>query len=363
MRTPIQVGENLKSCFGEDIKDHDCFGDWCELGSFLSDPTQVLPVMAELDLAMYTRLFDKRLPQVFDRVNDRAMITKAYGDYYKAHTPGASTQVELKPDIQLNKLAAGHLLSEELTAFEGQHGFKFESGDFQATIDLSDRTTPKKLGERVATYHGFVQPKAFNQQLVKRSHWKDPGAQEIHGEFTHRIQWYAITRQLFPKEEKAMKVFEAIGKYPEAWTRPSNRGKLYLWDALCDRTNGVDVSFNDELFKTEDAGKRGTDFRSPENLNDYLVTNEGWMDHRWPMLRDFLAARYNKRMDGVRQSVLDAKAYPVAQGSPELAFQLQYLARKIYNESFWVLNQRTDPKAAKILLLADREKSDQILKL
>jgi hypothetical protein len=213
----------------------------------------------------------------------------------------------------------------------------------------------------VATYHGFVQAPDFNKQLVKRSHWKDPGAQLIHGEFTHRIQWYAVARALFTEVGAAATVFESIGAYSGSYKRPAlDDSYLYLWDALCDRTNQVDVSFNDELFKTEGAPGRSSDFRSPENLNFFLRSNEGSEGHRWPLLRDFLSARYSKREFQMRQAMEDAKNYLGGEEAWQEAFQLQYLCRKIYNTSYWALGG-TDPKVANIKKLVGGT-SDQILK-
>ena len=108
------------------------------------------------------------------------------------------------------------------------------------------------------SYHGFVQAKDFNKQLTKKTHWKDPGAQIIHGEFTHRLQWYAVISGLLNTGDTAANVFEAIGNYSGEFDRKGAEGPpfLYLWDALCDRTNGVDVSFEDKEFLTSDGPKK-----------------------------------------------------------------------------------------------------------
>jgi hypothetical protein len=359
-----EVGVNLRACFGDPIANEAGYADWCRVGAFLSDPTKVLPQMAVLDEAMYRR-FSKRSPHLgIDRVNDRAMVTQAYNNYYQAYRPG-----DPKPVVKDVKLVGGEfdldrslvssLLSETLTRFEEKRGFKFETGDVQAnaTMQIPERTTAVKAGPRVPTYHGFVQAPSFNKQLSKRSHWKDPGALLIHGEFTHRIQWYAIARSLFPNGSKASEVFESIGLYTGKFTRASDGGNLYLWDALCDRTNQVDVSFDDELFKTADAGARGEDFRSPENLNFYLMEKEGSSVWRWPLLRDFVRARYLKRETGVGQAQSDAKAYLTGEGDWPVAFQVQYLCRKLYDCSYWNLPD-TDAKRLKVEALISG--SDQI---
>jgi hypothetical protein len=362
-----EVGVNLKACFGNAIEGEAGFGDWCKVGAFLSDKAKVLPEMGELDNAMYKR-FCKRPPLVgIDKVNDKAMVTQAFGHYYAAYKPGLP-RPEIKGvkvglgTVDFDRTVVGSLLTQTLTRFEDKHQFKFESGDVQAmgTITVADRATAPKPAPRAATYHGFVQAADFNKQLVKRSHWKDPGALDIHGEFTHRIQWFAITRTLFPNGSKAAAVFESIGSYLGSYARPAG-GSLYLWDALCDRTNGKDVSFNDDLFKTTDAGVRGEDFRSPENLNCYLMEREGEGASRWPLLRDFLKARYAKRVSGITQAEEDARVHLTGKDDWPIAFQAQYLCRKLYNCSYWAL-PATDAKRLKIDELMGNT-SDQIWKM
>jgi len=359
-----EVGANLKVCFGEGIALEKGYADWCRVGSFLSEPDRVLPHMATLDSDMYKR-FCKRAPSLgIDRVNDRVMVTQAYSNYYGSYKPGAERPVvkDVKltaKTIEVDRTLVGSLLSQTLTRFEEKHGFHFETGDLQAnaTITVADRTTAPKVAPRVATYHGFVEATNFNKQLTKRSHWKDPGALLIHGEFTHRIQWYAIVRGLLPNGNDAADVFESIGQYTGTFARPEG-GKLYLWDALCDRTNKKDVSFENDEFKTFDAPGRGKDFRSPENLNFYLMEREGEIAARWPLLRDFLKARYLKRSSGVGQAAEDARMYLGDEDAWERAFQCQYLCRKLYDCSYWTLAP-TDSKRLKIDALMQKP-SDMI---
>jgi hypothetical protein len=363
MQTEDEVGTNLKACFGDGIAAETHFADWCKVGSFLSDPSQVFPQMQALDTAMYDRLCNNRLATKVDSVADRAMVTKAHNDFYKGYKPGTAKPKIAAAKFDLDKAVMTRLLSEVLTTAEETKGFAFEQGDFQTVAHLQDRTTASNPAKHVATYHGFVQAADFNKQLVKRSHWKDPGAEKTHGEFTHRIQWYAVAGALFTGVGQAATVFESIGRYTGSHKRllivPDSY--LYLWDALCDRTNQQDVSFKDDLFKTEGSPGRTQDFRSPENLNMFLCENEGSGGSRWPLLRDFLEARYRKRDFEVARAKLDAKNELGDEKRWRDAFQAQYLCRKLYNVSVWSLGN-TDPKLAKIAEMMG-DTSDQILKL
>jgi hypothetical protein len=366
MQSEEQVGENLKACFGPAIAapTNIHFADWCRLGSFLSDPTEMFQAMHALDLAMYDRLCKNRLATKVEGVEGRKMVTSAYHDYCFNNKPGQPKPSVAMPNKDtLDKSVVSRLLSEVLSTFEAENGFEFETGDYQATgkVDIPDRTTPVNAKVHVSTYHGFVQAQDFNLQLTKRSHWKDPGAEQRHGEFTHRLQWYAVTSRLFMDAGHAATVFESIGKCKAAFARPGpNAGFLYLWDALCDRTNQKDVSFTDELFKTEGAPGRSQDFRSPENLNCFLKDNEGFGEWRWPLLRDFLKARYKKRKFEVSEAVKAALADPRWVNDAGQAVQFQYLCRKLYNVSFWSLPV-DDARVKKVLQIASAP-SDQILK-
>ncbi len=315
-----QIGMNLQAIF-PGIQTEKYYGDWCKLGSFLTDPDLVIEAMAHLDEAMFTKLSGKRgnLPQ------NKAAMAPVYAAYYAA--PVRDMTVLGKGDVS-------HVLAEVLTETELANDFKTEMGTTQRDILAAPpagtpaNATPAAGNPRVPTYHGFVQPAAFMLQLERQTHWKDPGAQMIHGEFTHRLQWYAAIRHA-PCDKAAAKVFRAIGKFKTPYDRGGRQGppNLYLWDALCDRTNAKDVSFDDHLFRTHDAGDRGLDFRSPENLNWYLM-HEARDPHRWPLLKTFLIARYNKR----RVQFELSEAFNA--NDPMFLFQADYLAKKLYGKTW-----------------------------
>ena len=50
--------------------------------------------------------------------------------------------------------------------------------------------------ESAPTYLGYVEPEEFRQRLQWGMQFKDPTVPGGHGEFTHRIQWYLITKEL-----------------------------------------------------------------------------------------------------------------------------------------------------------------------
>ncbi|MBV9673325.1 MAG: hypothetical protein JO076_10950, partial [Verrucomicrobia bacterium] len=259
-----------------------------------------------------------------------AMVTAAYNAYQAKSTNVSLTTTFSKADVT-------HLLSDILTVQEETFHFTTEPGDTQEKAVIAvDRTTPEETRKRVPTYHGFVQPDTFLNQLRKKSQWKDPGAEPRHGEYTHRLQWFAVTQALWTSGDTASKVFESIGNYVKKFTRGPG-SHLYLWDALCDRTNGVDVSFDNVEFLTSDGPGRGKDFRSPENLNIFLIENEGFQSERWPLLQLFLNARKKKRDIQFQVSYRwneEQKKKTTDWDDPMYYFQANYLSKKLYGKTY-----------------------------
>ena len=89
--------------------------------------------------------------------------------------------------------------------------------------------------------------KSFNPILLKNGfHWKDPGADaRIHGEFTHRLQWYAIVQAKANARlnlvNTPLQIFKSMGYLFAGVDNTVNvlgqgdaTTKVYLWELLCD---------------------------------------------------------------------------------------------------------------------------------
>ncbi|MFX1675678.1 hypothetical protein PWR63_26055 [Paraburkholderia sp. A2WS-5] len=150
------------------------------------------------------------------------------------------------------------LLTASLDEFERAHGFVV-------------------VGDRLPNYAGFVYGNVFKESLALKQHWKDVGAGEKHGEYSHRLQWYILIRagafKTVPVNQEAT-VFASIA--------PWQKGKTNLWTFLLDQLTTDPSIGNDKL-----------DFRSPENLNMWLVGDAS--PEFCPVLRAFLRARMAKR--------------------------------------------------------------------
>jgi hypothetical protein len=87
----------------------------------------------------------------------------------------------------------------------------------------------------------------FNRVLLRHGyHWKDPGAGITHGEYTHRLQWYAIIRATPPLglSNSFLNIFKSFGSLwskqappvrdkTETLPLPDNAG-YYLWEVIFD---------------------------------------------------------------------------------------------------------------------------------
>ena len=107
------------------------------------------------------------------------------------------------------------------------------------------------------------------------------------------------------------------------------------------------------LFLTSDHNKgRGEDFSSPENLNWFLMSNDGFKEHRRPLLQIYLIARYEKR-----KPQFDASTKYNAD-DPMFYFQATYLSKKLYGQKY----EDVQTDSAKNDVIDKLPSSDQIWK-
>ena len=124
----------------------------------------------------------------------------------------------------------------------------------------------------------------FIDNVANGRPFKDYGAEPSHGEFTHRIQWYILSKNVFGSAGQAVEVYRSIAK----WSRPiptlaDKHAMESLWNLLLDRAPNT----------TGDAGTI-YDFRYPINLNTYLRKTAL---AKFPALGTFLQSRFVKRQN------------------------------------------------------------------
>lgn len=163
----------------------------------------------------------------------------------------------------------------------------------------------------VPIYFKVLSDKAFTELSEKIRHFKDVGAGFVHGEYTHRIQWYVCmyhqtdgftTRESNGFSLTPAEMFRAVSTFGnisiQFWPRRKVSGGGGLWDALFDR-NSSDISlktdgitgpelFNQALFDMTRVPELGL-------RSDAL----GLLAKDYPCLSNIITNRYIKRKEGI----------------------------------------------------------------
>jgi hypothetical protein len=231
--------------------------DYANLGAFLSTPdsrVRLKNALQELEADMVRQIGGIWIWS--DKQESAVQHFKAQEKAFTARKEPAPQNTDFEK-----------LLTRSLDDFERKHGF----------------VVPEKL----PIFAGFVFGNVFKDTIKSRMHFKDVGAGEKHGEFTHRIQWYVAVKGgalVNVDKEEAGLVYGAIHRWLNKQSgRPGSR-LLQLWDYIFDM-NGTLLG-NGEALPDDD-------FRSPENFNVWLT---GAADPTFcPLLRGSLRARREKR--------------------------------------------------------------------
>ena len=155
--------------------------------------------------------------------------------------------------------------------------------------------------DAAATLLNFVQPQSFLDDLIKRGYqWNDPGAGVGHGEFTHRIQWYLIAKEIEAGgiDTHGLHLVDDVYKGLATPGILSREGVgQSLWDVLVDRqkkpgsSGAAEASVWPETMYSDDDAQTpgiGNSARSPEFLNT-------WMISRFPNLGKFIKEQTKAR--------------------------------------------------------------------
>ena len=163
--------------------------------------------------------------------------------------------------------------------------------------------------------------------LANGAHWKDPGVNLAHGEYTHRIQWWVVINAKIKLTHKPANLFRKLGG-PECFF--PNKGNdeprsLFFW--LFDTKDGANA-----LAPTIQASHKERpdqpytdDFRCPENFNRWMV-NSPLASSKFPILSQFLADRYYKRRN---MAFKNAKGYEAVIAKLKLDFGDGVMGSKI----------------------------------
>jgi hypothetical protein len=220
-------------------------------------------------------------------------------------------------------LARKKLLTNELNDWELANQFNMGLDMVSSTdpVDLDRLGLADNKGHRVQqsqlpkgsvpTLTEFVDQADFRRVLLRLGyHWKDPGASPDHGEYTHRLQWYAITNAAKYGRLKLLRsplyLFQKLAlpycwnpRYPSTDVRGQTSGRA-VWDLLFD-CFPMDKANNDS--SAPDVGPFTNSFRCPNNVLRWLIRRD--MRSRYPLLGDIMAERFEKRTGRQRYAWFD----------------------------------------------------------
>ena len=132
-------------------------------------------------------------------------------------------------------------------------------------------------GSARVTVLRMLTPAEFGQQFTDCQLFKDPGVSANHGEHTHRIQWYIISKTNLVDDPAAV----LVGMKDHLSQKDNANG---LWDCVFDRLPRW-MTFKHFL------ARDGKDFRCPEHLNLWLKERS----ESYPVLATYLTQRFEKR--------------------------------------------------------------------
>ena len=208
--------------------------DFCKIGAFMSSKNKVLaalkPLEERLRLAAHGTIknkvegFDPKQPVAFKA---NKLLSGVLGQFEIGE--GFNN-----PEL-FYKDAKAKLHSE---AHVGKRGAKDE-------LEVEDSNMPKfeKVGltrevtlpKGVARAMGNVAGRDFNRILLRHGyHFKDVGAGIEHGEYTHRLHWFALKQAGLALANPLPFLYRCMGSLWAGGEQNVPNGKVYIWEALFD---------------------------------------------------------------------------------------------------------------------------------
>lgn len=232
----------------EALKNDEYFEDVAKIGALLSDE--------RMCVAYCERLNDSLIHYAKRTGNYKKMADKNVQHKLKPSPGFGQKQHQYDSDgDDLHLLVEKHkqykVLSGFLSEFEASHKFNEGSYSFESKNKDGKTVSLTTANKKAITLPGFAAPNVFRENLLaKARHFKDPTVGVMHGEFTHRIQWYIVceyarlTKQL---THSPADIFKACA-------RPIFVGmKSSVWDIVFEGSPSAN------------------DFKKPEKLTEFLL--------------------------------------------------------------------------------------------
>ena len=325
----LQARQEMVTAFPA-LAGHGMRDDFARMGSFLTDAAAVADALLPLERAMVQAISNKMKPRfaiLWDLPHEAASAAAA--DYYQKRGQLFAGNASAQALAAQKQGIYEHILSDLLTADEAGRGYVHHQEGTKGLFDYLFGTRRS----RAQTVTRGLTGEEFRAMLTQQRHWKDPTVSARHGEYTHRLHWYAAAHAPGVLTSPAGDVFAAVGaiKRPRrdvvdemdvlrrpyldnemeapAYEKLEREFKVIhwgLWDALFDRDSGGAPVVPFRTLNTT------TDFRAAEVFNDWLtgvndVATLQTRRARLPVLTAFLTARRQKRDAG--GFMYDGQAY------------------------------------------------------
>ncbi|MBE7157647.1 MAG: hypothetical protein INR62_04295 [Rhodospirillales bacterium] len=261
------VHEDPVATLGPDLN------DYAKIGSLMTDLPRVEATLSLLNSQLRVRAASEK------------MIVKTDGRESLKH--------EADGTVKHHKILTDLLAASENAAGFNQ-GIGHRTGGLPRFIQgLTKPFKPSKPSEPYrpsgpATLTGLVKSQDFKNCLLKHAyHWKDSGFGGSHGEFTHRLQWYVITKEYelgnLVLGKRPVELFKRLAE-PETF----GEGEDNLWVLLVDYAGSAvgDVELSKRISST---------YRKPETLHAFLKKEETQQREDLWVLSQLIAGRSKKR--------------------------------------------------------------------
>jgi len=208
--------------------------DFCKIGAFLTRKSDVLTALKPLEatlrseatLVVKNRLegFNPAQPATFKA--DK-LLSGALGRFEIA--AGFNNPELFYKDSQAK------LHSEAHVAERGAKSEVVTDATKLPKVEKVGLTKPVTLPKGVARAMGNVAGRDFNRILLRHGyHFKDVGAGIDHGEYTHRLHWYALAQAGLTLANPLPFLYRSMGSLWAGGEHDVPTGKVYIWEALFD---------------------------------------------------------------------------------------------------------------------------------
>jgi hypothetical protein len=264
--TKEQMFADFQTVYGADwakkqLPDKLYINDLATIGTFLHPDSELfLKALQKLDEEML-KLFEARTLQTFPKSR---IAPKSVSSFSHGRNVVHTTKIK-KEDLvtDTGKDATKHLLTEVLAKFEKAEGF----------ADVDEQT-----GKCVCFYNNLGNDEFAG--AIKTKHLAKDYVGDLHGTYTHRIQWYLagiMKNDLGLKSTSISTLFGLSGR---------------TWGLVFDR------NANDKIRLIND------DFRRPELMNPWIANNHRRGNYSWPILSAFLKSRLERLPRGWAPDIL-----------------------------------------------------------